>query len=143
MMRLPAVVRTATPENLPHFLAFIDDVCARIDADDTTKYALRLAVEEVCTNLIVHGYKNHPAGPIKVDAIDQVDRVTLVIHDRAPPFDPKLAPPPDVTSDVEHRKPGGLGWHLVKKMIDEIRYVADTPEGNVLTLVKYKEPTIP
>ncbi len=32
----------------------------------------------------------------------------------------------------------GLGWHLVKKMVDEIRYVPGTPSGNVLTLVKRK-----
>jgi serine/threonine-protein kinase RsbW len=134
------VVHLGTLENLPRFLGFIDDVCARIDADDGTKYALRLAVEEVCTNLILHGYKNRPAGPIEVVAHDDRDRVTLVIQDRAPPFDPKNAPTPDLTSDVEHRRAGGLGWHLVKKMVDEIRYVADTPSGNVLTLVKRKTP---
>lgn len=135
-----AVVHPGTLENLPRFLGFIDDVCARIDADDGTKYALRLAVEEVCTNLIVYGYKNRPAGPIEVVAYDDCDRVTLVIQDRAPPFDPKNAPAPDLTSDVEHRRAGGLGWHLVKKLVDEIRYVPDTPSGNVLTLVKRKTP---
>lgn len=125
-------------ENLPRFLAFIDDVCSRIVADDGTKYALRLAVEEVCTNLIDYGYRGRPAGPIEVIAHDERDRVTLEIRDRAPPFDPQSAPPPDLTSDVEHRKPGGLGWHLVKKVVDEIRYVPDTASGNVLTLVKRK-----
>jgi serine/threonine-protein kinase RsbW len=134
------VVHAGTLENLPRFLGFIDAVCARIDADEVTKYALRLAVEEVCTNLIVYGYKNRPPGPIEVIAYDDRDRVTLVIQDRAPPFDPKDAPAPDLTSDVEHRKAGGLGWHLVKKMVDEIRYVPDTPSGNVLTLVKRKTP---
>lgn len=132
------VIHAGTLENLPRFLGFIDDVCARIDADEDTKYALRLAVEEVCTNLIVYGYKNRPAGPIQVVAVDDRDSVTLVIQDRAPPFDPKSAPAPDLTSDIEHRKVGGLGWHLVKKMVDEIRYVPDTPSGNVLTLVKRK-----
>ncbi len=69
-MTAPAtVVHPGTLENLPRFLGFIDDVCARIDADDGTKYALRLAVEEVCTNLIVHGYKDRPAGPIQVVAV--------------------------------------------------------------------------
>jgi len=140
-MSAPAtVVHPGTLENLPRFLGFIDDVCDRINADEGTKYALRLAVEEVCTNLIVHGYKNQPAGPIQVVAVDDCDRVTLVIQDRSPPFDPKNAPVPDLTSDAEHRKVGGLGWHLVKKMVDEIRYVPDTPSGNVLTLVKRKVP---
>ena len=132
------VVHPGTLENLPRFLGFINDVCDRIDADEGTKYALRLAVEEVCTNLIVYGYKNQPAGLIQVVAVDDRDRVTLVIQDRAPPFDPKNAPAPDLTSDIEHRQVGGLGWHLVKKMIDEIHYVPGTPSGNVLTLVKRK-----
>ena len=132
------VVHPGTLENLPRFLGFINDVCDRIDADEGTKYALRLAVEEVCTNLIVYGYKNQPAGLIQVVAVDDRDRVTLVIQDRAPPFDPKNAPAPDLTSDIEHRQVGGLGWHLVKRMIDEIHYVPGTPSGNVLTLVKRK-----
>lgn len=131
------VMHAATHENLPRFLEFIDDVCARIVADDATKYALRLCVEEVCTNLISYGYRGRP-GPIEVIAHDDVDRVTLEIRDRSPPFDPSASPPPDLTSDAEHRAPGGLGWYLVKKMVDEIRYVADTPSGNVLTVVKRK-----
>lgn len=130
-----------TLENLPCFLAFIDGVCARIDADPHTKYALRLAVEEVCTNLIVHGYKDRPAGPIEVDAVDAAACVTLIIHDQAPPFDPHDAPAADTTSDLDHRKAGGLGLHLVTQMIDEIRYDPGTPSGNRLTLVKRKSTT--
>jgi serine/threonine-protein kinase RsbW len=133
-----AITRPGTRDHLPDFLAFIEDVCARIDADQETKYALRLAVEEVCTNLIVHGYRGRLAGPIEVCASDDADRVTLVIRDRSPPFDPGSAPRPDLTSDVEHRRPGGLGWHLVKQLMDEVRYVAGTASGNVLTLVKRK-----
>ena len=132
------VVHAATMENLPRFLTFIDDVCANLDADGDTKYALRLAVEEVCINLIEYGYRGRPAGPIEVIAHDDGDRVKLEIRDRSPPFDPNSAPPPDLTSDAEHRAPGGLGWYLVKRMFDEIRYVPDTEAGNVLTVVRRK-----
>lgn len=135
-----AITRPGTREHLPDFLAFIEDVCARITADRETKYALRLAVEEVCTNLIVYGYRGGPAGPIDVAAHDGGDSVTLVIKDRSPPFDPRKAPPPDLSSDVEHRQPGGLGWHLVKHLMDEVGYIADPASGNVLTLVKRKSP---
>ena len=134
-----AITRPGTRDHLPDFLAFIEDVCARITADQDTKFALRLAVEEVCTNLIVHGYRGL-AGPIEVSASDGADRVTLVIRDRSPPFDPANAPKPDLSSDVEHRRPGGLGWHLVKQLMDEVGYVAGTASGNVLTLVKRKSP---
>jgi serine/threonine-protein kinase RsbW len=132
------VVHAATMENLPRFLGFIDDVCADLDADSHTKYALRLAVEEICINLIDYGYRGRPPGPIELIAQDHDDRVTLVIRDRSPPFDPTFSPAPDLTSDAEHRMPGGLGWYLVKQLFDEIRYAADTPAGNVLTIVKRK-----
>jgi anti-sigma regulatory factor (Ser/Thr protein kinase) len=133
-----AITRPGTRDHLPDFLAFIEDVCARIHADQDTKYALRLAVEEVCTNLIEYGYGGRFAGPIEVSANDDPDRVTLVIRDRSPPFDPASAPKPDLSSDLQHRRPGGLGWHLVKQLMDEVAYVAGTASGNVLTLVKHK-----
>jgi serine/threonine-protein kinase RsbW len=132
------VVHPGTLENLPRFLHFIEDVCERIETSAEIKYALRLAVEEVCTNLINYGYRGQPAGPIEVAVHDERDRVTIVIRDSSPPFDPANAPTPDLTGDLEHRAIGGRGWHLVKQMIDEIDYVADTPSGNVLTLVKRK-----
>ena len=135
-MHAPAAVHEATFDNLPLFLRFIDDFCARIDADADVNYALRLAVEEVCTNLIEYGYAGRPPGPIEVTADRGVDRVILTIRDRAPPFDPASSPSPDLTSDLEHRQPGGLGWYLVKQLIDEVRYAPDPRLGNVLTLVK-------
>lgn len=133
-----SVVHAGTHENLPRFLGFIDEVCEDLDTDAETRYALRLAVEEVCINLIDYGYRGRPPGPIEVIAQDHDDRVTLEIRDRSPPFDPTSAPEPDLTSDVEHRMPGGLGWYLVKQLFDEVRYVADTPCGNILTVVKRK-----
>ena len=92
------VVHPGTRENLPRFLHFIEDVCARIEASAEIKYALRLAVEEICTNLIHYGYRGRPAGPIEVAVHDARDRVTIVIRDRSPPFDPVNAPAPE--SDV-------------------------------------------
>ena len=87
-MSVSAITRPGTRDHLPDFLAFIEEVCARIVADDDTKYALRLAVEEVCMNLIEYGYAGQAPGPIDIAAHDERDRVTLVIQDRSPPFDP-------------------------------------------------------
>jgi len=137
------VVHAGALENLPRFLRFIETACARIEAAADIKFALRLAMEEVCTNLIVHGYQAGPAGPIELAVYDEREKVTIVIRDRAPPFDPALAPSPDLTSDVEHRPTGGLGWHLVKTMMDEVDYAPGTSSGNVLTLVKRKSRSHP
>lgn len=136
-----AVEHIASLENLPRFMAFIDAACQRAGADEDTAYALRLAVEEVCINLIHYGYKDMTPGPIRVSFQQRGDRITVTIRDRARPFDPADAPEPDVTSDAESRPIGGLGWYLVKRTVDRFEYRADPARGNVLTLTKRMQKT--
>jgi len=131
-----AIEHVATLENLPSFMSFIDEACRRAGADEDTAYALRLAVEEVCINLIHYGYKDMTPGTIRVTFDQRGNRITLKIHDHARPFDPANAPEPDLTSDVETRPIGGLGWYLVKRSVDKLDYRSDPMQGNVLTLTK-------
>ncbi len=131
-----AVEHVARLENLPHFMAFIDEACRSAGADEDTAYALRLAVEEVCVNLIRYGYKDMAPGPIRVAFRQRGDRLVVRISDHARPFDPADAPEPDLTSDAEKRPIGGLGWYLVKHSVDRLEYRADPVHGNVLTLTR-------
>lgn len=131
-----AIEHAAHLENLPRFMSFIDDACKRAGADEETAYALRLAVEEVCINLIHYGYKDMTPGTIRVSFDRRGDRITVKIRDHARPFDPAGAPEPDLTSDAEARPIGGLGWYLVKRSVDKLDYRSDPIRGNVLTLTK-------
>jgi anti-sigma regulatory factor (Ser/Thr protein kinase) len=47
--------------------------------------------------------------------------VTIIDTD-AEPFDIMAAPEADVNLPIEQRKPGGLGIHLIRKMVDTIQY---------------------
>lgn len=137
-----SIERDGRLDNLPDFMAFIEDACRRAGADEDTAYALRLAVEEVCINLMRHGYRDQP-GPIRVSFHRNEDSYTVRIHDRARPFDPSQAPAPDLTSDADARPIGGLGWHLVKRTIDRLDYESDPERGNLLTLMKRGAPARP
>lgn len=141
MRSATAVEHVARLENLPLFMSFIDAACQRAGADEDTAYALRLAVEEVCINLMRYGYKDMAPGPIRVSFQQRGDRITVTIRDRAHPFDPADAPAPDLTSDAESRPIGGLGWYLVKRSVDRLDYRADPVRGNVLTLTKRIQPS--
>ena len=59
----------------------------------------------------------------------------LRIEDRAPRFDPGgvVAARPD--APAEDRPLGGLGWHLVRQMVDDVRWEPLEPAGNAVTLV--------
>jgi len=131
-----AIERPGTTEHLPEFLDFILDSCRRAGTDEQMSSALRLAVEEVCMDLIRYGYAGMPAGPIAIEFAADPDRITLTVRDRARPFDPRDMPPPDLNPDWRRRPRGGLGWHLVKQLIDEIGYCSDPSAGNRLTLIK-------
>jgi serine/threonine-protein kinase RsbW len=130
------IVCDARPEHLAELLAFVDRACARAGLDRDVAFDVRLAAKEVVTNVIEHGYAGMPPGPITVRFRREPSRVIVTVDDLARPFDPALAPRPDVAAPIEQRRSGGLGWHLVHQVMDEVRHEPRTPQGNRLTLVK-------
>jgi serine/threonine-protein kinase RsbW len=133
----PRISRPGRIEELPVLVDHVREACARAGADHATAFEVRLAVEEVCMNLIRYGYADRDPGPIEIGVRAEPRGLVVTIVDFSPPFAPEDAPVPDLSSDAEHRTPGGLGWYLVKRVVDEIRYEPGGAKGNRLTLVKY------
>jgi anti-sigma regulatory factor (Ser/Thr protein kinase) len=130
------ITKIATLENLAPIRTFIDDVCRQIAIDQTTCFQLKLAVDEVCANIIMHGYAGREAGPITVSIQRQAAAVEVVIADWGISFAPGQAQTPDLAADWETRSIGGLGLFLVQEMMDEVIYHADLGQGNRLILKK-------
>jgi serine/threonine-protein kinase RsbW len=130
----------ATPSSLGTLLAFLDDTCKEAGLDDEAAFAVRLAGEEACTNIINHAYHGVEPGPISLDVRCDSERVVLLIEDRAPFFSPADAPQPDLTGDWETRREGGLGWHLIRQMMDEVRHEPLAGGGNRLEMIKRLRP---
>jgi anti-sigma regulatory factor (Ser/Thr protein kinase) len=125
-------------ENLQVVRNFIDSVCAEKGIDASVSFALKLAADEACVNIIQHGYQSDPAGQITVGIAVDATRAVITIHDRAPrPFDPNAVPIPDLSSDWETRRIGGLGVYLIQRLVDKVEYVSDFATGNCLTLTKW------
>jgi serine/threonine-protein kinase RsbW len=122
-------------ENLPAVLAFIDQAAGAAGAEEEAAFAVRLAVEEVFINIVRHGYEDR-GGPVSLAVFAEGSDLVITIRDEAPLFDPALAPLPDLESGWEDRPLGGLGWHLVRQLVDEIRHAPGPTGGNVVTLVK-------
>ena len=126
----------ARREDLASVLAFIDEACGRAGADAAALYATRLAVEEAFLNILTHGYPAGGGGPVELFVSSDPGRILVTISDRAVPFPPESAPKPDLHSDWEERRPGGVGWHLVRSMMDEVHYESTPGRENRLTLVR-------
>ncbi len=97
---------------------------------------LVLATDEAATNIIVHGYRDG-RGDIDVELVLAPDRITVILRDQAPPFDPTKVPEPDLELPLFERPVGGLGVHIIRQCVDEFTHAIRANGGNELRMVKY------
>jgi len=116
----------------------ISSVCKRLGFDDLTCSKVALAVDEALCNVIRHGYKYAENRPIWIslwplrDDAGEVSGIKLVIEDEAPQVDPSCMQ----GRDLEDVKPGGLGVHIIRDVMDEVCYEARETVGMKLTMIK-------
>lgn len=127
-----------TLDRLAEIRSFLKDTLTALGAEGAVD-AFVLAVDEVCANLVQHADVGAFPGPTRVTVQRADGDIIIVVEDRGRPFDPSDAPAPDLTSDWEDRRVGGLGWFLVKQMVDDLSYLStmhDDGPLNRLTLIK-------
>lgn len=81
---------------------------------------LMIAFDEVLSNITHYG-----GGTIDLTVTIDAGIVTAVVVDDGPPFDPLARPAPDTGLGIDERAIGGLGIHLVREMMDDVRYAYD------------------
>lgn len=127
----------ATPEYISRLAEFADRIEQALPLSFDQGYLMRLAIEEIATNIIKYSYPPGAPGPIQLDCSYDEQLLCLVIRDRGQPFDPSAAPPPDLEGDLESRVVGGLGVYLVRELADTLTYRHDPASGwNELTIKK-------
>jgi serine/threonine-protein kinase RsbW len=135
-MTLEASLRlTADVSHLAKLRHFVENTAARWRADAREMEDVVLAVDELVTNVMMHGYRGRP-GPIEVTLRAADGDLMVRVRDQAPEFDPTQVPPPDLTSPLEERPIGGVGLHLVRNMVDELHYRPLRGGGNEVIVVK-------
>ena len=99
-------------------------------------FEINLALDELFTNIISYGFKDDEEHIIKVTITPQNEELCLCIEDDGIAFNPIEFKTPDVACSVENCKIGGLGIHIMRKLMDEICYQR-CDDKNVLTLRKH------
>ena len=99
------------------------------------KFEINLALDELFTNIINHGFNDDAEHQIHVTCARSDEIVKITIRDDGVPFNPLQAPQPDLKCAFDDREIGGRGIHLIKAYIDQIDYRRDD-DANVLTLTK-------
>lgn len=89
-------------------------------------YRLVLAVDEIATNIVTHGYQeNGLKGVIDITAATEDGWLRVTIEDDAVPYDPRqqvLPSDDDLAAPLEQRPVGGLGVMLSLAGVDEFDY---------------------
>ena len=99
---------------------------------------LNLALEEIITNVISYGYSDEREHEILVSFTVEPHEVTVQVEDDGQAFNPLEVAVPDVTQSLEERVVGGLGIHLVRKLMDGLRYER-RDNKNLLIMIKKTE----
>lgn len=115
-----------TIDSLGAIASYVKRVASIADLNHKAAYKLRLAVDEIATNIITHGYeKAGLTGQIYLRADIDDSSLTLAIEDTGVIYDPKQKKnlqKVDLNQVLEKRDLGGLGIYLALEGVDEFRY---------------------
>jgi len=121
--------------------------------DFTTKYAkrnrfsrkemnsLKISIDEICSNIVRYAYEGMERGDIQVRIQRRKNLTTINIIDTGVEFDPLTIEAPDLGRHMQERRSGGMGFHLVKKLNDEVLYER-VGNQNVITIRRKIGPTV-
>ena len=106
---------------LAEIFAFVRQALGRSNANDTDVYAIDMSIEELFTNMVK--YNAGGSGRITLELECGPDAVLCRLTDPdSERFDMTAAPDANITLPVGQRRPGGLGLHLLRRMVDSIDY---------------------
>ncbi|BAQ61729.1 serine-protein kinase RsbW [Geminocystis sp. NIES-3708] len=139
-MMIEKLTVSATLDSLKNIAEYVAKVSNLANLDKKAMYKLRLAIDELATNIISYAYsENNIIGDIFLESEISDQVLSIKIKDSGIPFDPttKL----DLESEtidipIEERKIGGLGIFLAFDGVDEFSYERINNE-NVNTLKIY------
>ena len=116
------------------------------ESAEEVRYNLLLAIQEVVTNILRHGYGEDPsdgagAGWVELRIHHDEERIRFELRDAAPSFDPTvIADMEDPHADGELRE-GGYGLHIIRQLLDHVEYQREDGQ-NVLILEKALVPAL-
>lgn len=112
---------TRSIDSLANIFEFTEGFFEAEALDGAHLFAVNFAVEELFTNMVKYSTESTADILLSMERDDGEIIVRLTDFD-VEPFDVTKAPPADVDSPLEDREPGGLGLHLVPKIVDTIDY---------------------
>lgn len=125
-------------ESLAGIRKFVSAAAEEAGFDDKEIYAVELAVDEACANIIEHAYGGEGNGEIICICNDINNSLEIILKDDGKQFDPAGVTPPDFSIELEKLQPRGAGLFLIRNMMDDVDFKFSKDLGNELRMVKRK-----
>jgi anti-sigma regulatory factor (Ser/Thr protein kinase) len=95
-----------------------------------------LAVDEITTNIVLHGYEEVGLkGDIAIEALQERGRLIIRLLDHGRNYDPDQVPTPDLRNPLSQQT-GGWGLFLSKTGVDHFDYTS-SDSGNIHLFVMH------
>ncbi len=111
---------------------FLSSLLIELGFSREEQMGMVLAVNEAHANVIEHCYKGDVTQRVDLAVFIEPDGVTIELRD--------YGAQPDVTCieprDLEEVRPGGLGTHLMRSVMDDVTYDLSPDIGTVLRMSK-------
>ena len=95
-------------------------------------FEINLGLDELFTNIISYGFDDELEHQIKFALAKDKETLVVQVEDDGIPFNPLEVAGPEVSQDLDSINIGGLGIHLIKKMMDDIDYQRDKGKNKLI-----------
>jgi len=128
---MPEKTFPGTLDSLEPVRDYVADAARAAGLDKSRTYRLCLAVDEIATNVVLHGYEEAGlTGEIVIDAAQEPDKLVIRLVDHGRPYDPDTTRTPDLEGSLLDREEGGLGVFLARDGVDHFDYTSGD-NGNI------------
>ncbi len=129
---------SAATENLGIIRDFVSRLAHKVGFSAEEVDQIVLAVDEACTNVIKHAYKFDASRLIEIEITIDSKKITILITDHGNGFDLSKLPKPNLNVAAKKARAGGLGIHLMKKLMDDVQFNIVRGKMTQVRLIKYK-----
>jgi serine/threonine-protein kinase RsbW len=100
----------------------LDQLGGELEVPARALMQLQVALDEIVSNVVKYSWRDGGKHKFLVRITVSATGVALDIFDDGQPFDPREAPEPNPPVEGRRPRPGGVGIHMIKKLVDGFAY---------------------